>query len=198
MKKTKTETTNRPFDIHLPSRGDDTPERVETIQVEVYLDADGDEILTPESIARIDEVHARHRGLLTGSDIREMRERLGMTQKELAHYLGCGAKTLSRWENGSGYPSELANRILRLLDEGFVSPASLESVMGPRGANPAYVPTMPAAHWKVEKPPVRQVGEMRISKKRLFRAPLDDYCFEIGDGSVLYWLADDELSKHFS
>lgn len=39
-------------------------------------------------------------GLLTGADIREQREKLGLTQKELAKRAGVGIASIKRWENG--------------------------------------------------------------------------------------------------
>lgn len=41
---------------------------------------------------------------ITGSIIREMREKRGMTQAELAEKLFISDKTVSKWENGKGYP----------------------------------------------------------------------------------------------
>lgn len=173
MNSMEKQTQTRSFDIFLAPHEGAEPELVETIQVEVYQDEDGDEVLTSESSKHIDRVHARHRGLMFGPDIRKMRERLGLSQKKLASLLGCGEKTLSRWENGDGHPSLLVNRMLRLLDEGFVSPASLEAVTGPRRTNAAYTPTMPSSI--TAKAPIRKVGGMVISKTTLFRRPLEDF-----------------------
>jgi hypothetical protein len=39
---------------------------------------------------------------------------------------------LSHWENGHGHPTGLSNTILRLLDEGFISPKHLSAVAQPR------------------------------------------------------------------
>jgi transcriptional regulator with XRE-family HTH domain len=61
-----------------------------------------------------------------------MRERLKLSQKQLTALLQCGEKMLSHWENGHGHPTGLSNTILRLLDEGFIAPASLEAVQGSR------------------------------------------------------------------
>jgi len=41
---------------------------------------------------------------VTGSMIRELRERQGMTQTKLADMLGVSDKTVSKWETGRGYP----------------------------------------------------------------------------------------------
>ena len=41
---------------------------------------------------------------VTGTMIRELREKKGMTQAELADRLFVSDKTVSKWENGKGYP----------------------------------------------------------------------------------------------
>jgi len=120
------------FPIYLPSTEGASARLVDEIEVEVYIDEDGDEVLTSESSILIEETRARHQGLMTGPAIKEMRKRLDLTQDALSELLSCGKKSLSRWENGKGYPSGMVNKILRLLDEGFLSPASLEAVNGPR------------------------------------------------------------------
>ncbi len=40
--------------------------------------------------------------------IRQLRDRLGMTQEEFAHSLGITVGTVNRWENGRFRPSKLA------------------------------------------------------------------------------------------
>ncbi|CAN5272591.1 hypothetical protein BH23VER1_BH23VER1_29940 [soil metagenome] len=123
-------TTTRPFDIRI--LGDDGRLlTVETIQVEVYQNF-GEEILTPESTMNIERVRARHMGIMHGDAIRAMRQRLGLSQKQLTDLIGCGDKSLSRWENGHAYPTGPINTLLRLLDEGFLAPASLTAVRGAR------------------------------------------------------------------
>ena len=122
----------RPFEIVIRDTPDSEPRVVETIQVEVIADGE-DDYLTPESSALIERVRARHMGLMMGEDIKTMRARLGITQKELTDLLQCGEKSLSRWENGRGQPTGLVNTMLRLLDEGYIAPSSLRAVQGPRG-----------------------------------------------------------------
>jgi DNA-binding transcriptional regulator YiaG len=125
----KTYTTT--FHVHLPATKDHAERFVETIEIEAYQNF-GEEVLTPESIEKIERVKARHLGLMTGTDIKAMRERLKLSQKQLTALLQCGEKMLSHWENGHGHPTGLSNTILRLLDEGFIAPASLEAVQGAR------------------------------------------------------------------
>jgi DNA-binding transcriptional regulator YiaG len=120
-----------PFEIYLPATADTPPKWVETIEVEVYENF-GEEFLTAESSELIERTRARHMGFLHGKDIRDLRKRLGLTQDQLSELLDCGEKSLSRWESGRGLPSGIVNKLLRLLDEGFLSPASLAAVSGPR------------------------------------------------------------------
>jgi DNA-binding transcriptional regulator YiaG len=125
----KTYTTT--FDVHLPATKDQPERFVETIEVQAFRSF-GEEVLTPESIEKIERVKARHLGLMTGADIKAMRERLKLSQKQLTALLQCGEKMLSHWENSHGHPIGLSNTILRLLDEGFISPKQLSAVAQPR------------------------------------------------------------------
>lgn len=120
-----------PFDIYLPATADKGAVFVETIEVEVYENF-GEDFLTAESSELIERTRARHMGFLHGKDIRDLRKRLGLTQNELSALLDCGEKSLSRWESGRGIPSGIVNKLLRLLDEDFLTPASLAAVSGPR------------------------------------------------------------------
>jgi len=153
----KTYTTS--FDVHLPATKDKPARFVETIEVEVFRSF-GEEILTPESSEKIERIKARHLGLMTGADIKAMRERLNLSQKKLTSLLQCGEKTLSHWENGHGNPAGLSNTMLRLLDEGFLAPASLEAVQGPRNslASERYLFTRKpdAIHYDFSKSRVRR------------------------------------------
>ena len=108
---------------------------METIEIEVYTDGSGNETVTPESSILIDKTQARYMGLLVGLDIRVLRERLGYSQDQLSELLGCGKKSLSRWENGREYPSQLVNTLLRLLEDQKITPLDLRSVRQPRLTN---------------------------------------------------------------
>lgn len=127
----KQKTRKTTFDVYLPATADSAPVFAETIEVEVYKNY-GEDFLTPESSELIERTQARHLGFLHGKDIRDLRKRLGLTQDQLSDLLDCGKKSLSRWESGRGLPSGIVNKLLRLLDEGYVTPESLTAVMGPR------------------------------------------------------------------
>ncbi|MCX6864772.1 MAG: helix-turn-helix domain-containing protein [Verrucomicrobia bacterium] len=121
-----------PFDIYIPATEIRAAVKVETIEIEVYTDDFGSEMVTPESSILIDKTQARYMGLLAAADIRALRERIGISQDQLSDLLGCGKKSLSRWENGREYPSQLVNTLLRLLEANKVTPDDLRSVRQPR------------------------------------------------------------------
>jgi HTH-type transcriptional regulator/antitoxin MqsA len=53
--------------------------------------------------------------LLSGKEIRSIREKLGLTQAQLAAMLRLGANTLSRWEAGRNVQTAAMDLLLRLL-----------------------------------------------------------------------------------
>jgi putative zinc finger/helix-turn-helix YgiT family protein len=56
-----------------------------------------------------------HSGFLAPNEIREIRERYGLTQRQLEQIMGTGIKTAVRWENGTVCQSRAADLLLRLL-----------------------------------------------------------------------------------
>lgn len=65
----------------------------------------------------------REAKLLAPEEIRQGRERLGLTQKQFANLLGVGESTISRWETGAQIQQRALDRFLRLC---LASPAAVE------------------------------------------------------------------------
>jgi DNA-binding transcriptional regulator YiaG len=126
-----------PFDIYIPATEHRAAVKVDTIRIEVYTDEFGSEMVTPESTQLIEKTQARYMGLLAAEDIRALRERHGLSQDQLSDLLGCGKKSLSRWENGREYPSQLVNTLLRLLADDVITPDDLRTVRQPLPPSPA-------------------------------------------------------------
>jgi HTH-type transcriptional regulator / antitoxin MqsA len=55
-------------------------------------------------------------GYLTDEDIRRIRKKLGLTQKEMEVKLGVGSKTFARYENLSVRQSRAMDNLLRILE----------------------------------------------------------------------------------
>lgn len=121
-----------PFDIYIPATAHREAVKVDTITIDIIADEFGNEMVTPASTELIEKSQARYMGLLVAEDIIALRESLNVTQNQLAEALGCGKKSLSRWENGREYPSQLVNSLLRLLEEGKISVEDLRAVRQPR------------------------------------------------------------------
>ena len=56
-------------------------------------------------------------GYLSDEDIKRIRKKLGLTQKEMAEKLGVGLKNFARYENLSVRQSKAMDNLLRILDE---------------------------------------------------------------------------------
>lgn len=55
---------------------------------------------------------------MNSNDIKEIREKLGLTQEALAHVLGVSFQTINRWEKGLFNPSNLAlEKIKKLMNK---------------------------------------------------------------------------------
>ena len=61
--------------------------------------------------------------LLMPEEIRQGREKIGLTQKEFANLLGVGEATISRWETGAQIQQRAMDRFLRVC---LASPAAVE------------------------------------------------------------------------
>lgn len=106
----------------------------ETIMVEVDAlrdPRDGEIYLGGAALEELDRVKARHMGILLPSEIRELRNRLGMTQKEMGDLLGVAEKSYSRWETGRERLSHSLNTLVVALWEGRLSVADLQSLRQP-------------------------------------------------------------------
>jgi putative zinc finger/helix-turn-helix YgiT family protein len=69
------------------------------------------------------EIYQQKYRLLFADDIRSIRERLGLTQAELARLLRVGANTISRWEAARNVQTASMDMLLRMIRD---LPGSLE------------------------------------------------------------------------
>ncbi|MBE7497134.1 MAG: helix-turn-helix domain-containing protein [Verrucomicrobiaceae bacterium] len=107
--------------VHIPTlAGDGIAETIE-VQVSAWKDADGEIYLSGEAEAEIEAVKARHMGLMTPVQLKELRQALDLTQKQIAHLLQLGEKTWTRWESGRERPSRSMNILLNALMDGHVN-----------------------------------------------------------------------------
>lgn len=60
---------------------------------------------------RIDPVRA-----FTGSEVKQIRQSVSMTQELFAGYLGVSRKTVEAWEAGQNHPNGAASRLLTIIE----------------------------------------------------------------------------------
>lgn len=106
----------------------------ETIEVEVTAyqnPADGEIYLDGDALEVLDNVKARHMGLILPDGIKELRERLDLTQKEISGLLQIGEKTWTRWETGRERPSRSMNLLLQAVYDGKIDTNYLQIMRDP-------------------------------------------------------------------
>ena len=60
-------------------------------------------------------------GVYTSAQVKNIREKIGLTQKLFAKYIGVSTKTVEAWEAGRNKTSGPSNRLLWLLDMGKIT-----------------------------------------------------------------------------
>ena len=74
-----------------------------------------------------DEAYRAAAGLLTADQIRQAREKLGMSQRVFADYLGVGEASLKRWEIGS-LPDKSSNELIRIKSDPTYAQRNLDQL----------------------------------------------------------------------
>jgi transcriptional regulator with XRE-family HTH domain len=121
MKSLKERATREIVEVNISIPTPDGSDVAEIIKIKVPALRDpqsGEIFLTGDALKLIDKTKARYMGLLLPTEIRELRERLGMTQQKMSRLLRIGDKTYTRWENGRERPSQSMNLLLTALWDG--------------------------------------------------------------------------------
>lgn len=77
----------------------------------------GEEILPDELTKAIESEQYRRLGLLTPAEIRQVRQKTGLSAVDLANLLGVGEKSYTRWENGRSMQNRSNDTLIRFLDK---------------------------------------------------------------------------------
>src|SRR5436190_21980164 len=106
----------------------------ERVRVEVPMKWDpelNEWLLTEDAHQIIDDTKARHMGLISAVDLKEMRIRLRLTQRQIGALLQVGEKSYTRWETGRARPSRSLNVLLCAVRDGRLSVPYLQSLQQP-------------------------------------------------------------------
>ncbi|WP_080797306.1 type II toxin-antitoxin system MqsA family antitoxin [Arabiibacter massiliensis] len=89
--------------------------------------------LAGEIHRRAVDQYKRDNGLLSGDEVRELRQGLGLSQAKFEKLIGAGPKTVVRWENGSVFQNRTADTLMRVVrDFPEVAAYLMERVDEPR------------------------------------------------------------------
>jgi DNA-binding transcriptional regulator YiaG len=118
--------------VHIPTT--DGHGIAETLWVDVpaWKDPQTEQIfLDGEAAEKLENVKARHLGLLTPAQMRDLRNALDLTQKDIAGLLQLGEKSWTRWESGRERPSRSMNVLLCALYDGRIDVNYLQTLADP-------------------------------------------------------------------
>ncbi|CDK99640.1 putative DNA-binding transcriptional regulator [Magnetospirillum gryphiswaldense MSR-1 v2] len=100
-----------------------------TVQQPGWYCACGEGVLTPEDSAVTQAEYVAFRdqvdGILPPAEVRRIRKRLGLQQKQAGVVLGGGASAFGKYERKDGKPSLAMSNLLRLLDK---DPSRLQEI----------------------------------------------------------------------
>jgi DNA-binding transcriptional regulator YiaG len=108
------------YDVPIPSSDGTSITGYKTIEVPAWQDSDGEIYLDDEANEKIDRTKARLMGILSPAEIKNLRKRLGLTQKEISELLKIGEKSWTRWETGREHISHAMNLLLTALNDGKI------------------------------------------------------------------------------
>jgi len=76
-------------------------------------DACGEKLFDDTAMRQISDARYGALGLLTPSELKEIRKKIGYTQEQMAAFLGIGNKTYCRWENGTSIQTKSMDTLIR-------------------------------------------------------------------------------------
>lgn len=108
------------YDVLIPSADGLSVVGHKTIEVPAWKAPDGEIYLDDEANDKIDQTKARLMGILSPAEIKNLRIRLHLTQKEISELLQIGEKSWTRWETGREHLSGAINVLLCALNDGKI------------------------------------------------------------------------------
>jgi DNA-binding transcriptional regulator YiaG len=134
--------------VHVPTLDGTGVAETVLVKVPAWRDPKNGEIyLDTEATTILDRVKARHMGLLTPEQIKALRQRLGLTQKQVSELLQIGEKTWTRWETGRERPFRSINVLLCALNDGKIDLTYLFSLANRRNEWAHRVADLPVTAW---------------------------------------------------
>ena len=159
-KNTPGQIESRPYAVVIPTSDGSAVAYEVTVEVPMeWSAAANDWLITAEAEAIIETTKARHMGLMSPTQMADLRQRLQLTQAEIGELLCIGEKTWTRWESGRQRPSQSLNLLIRALEVGLLSTYDLQWLRNPDiDWSPVLKSRMrqirlPIAGWRKQPPP---------------------------------------------
>ncbi len=150
------EKVTKAIEVPIPTMEGDTVAETIQVEVEVWKNLNtGEVFLNGHARAKLEAAKARHMGLLTAEKIKELRQYLQLTQRELADLLQIGEKSWTRWETGRERPSRSLNVLLNALYDGRIDLHYLRQLRSPQSGHETVVRTQTFSSRQARTPIVR-------------------------------------------
>jgi len=144
------------IEVSIPSMEGDTVAEIIQVEVEVWRNRNtGEVFLDGHARAKLEATKARYLGLLTAEQIKELRQYLQLTQRELADLLQIGEKSWTRWETGRERPSRSINVLLNALYDGRSDIHYLRQLRQPELGHKSWVRAQAYSNRQAQIPAVR-------------------------------------------
>lgn len=104
------------FEMPVPENVPGGPISIENASWEA-CESCQEEIIPDQLSKTIEKVRYKRLGLLSPAEIKQIRQRTGLSAIEMAQILGAGDKSYTRWENGRSMQSKATDTLLRLVDQ---------------------------------------------------------------------------------
>jgi putative zinc finger/helix-turn-helix YgiT family protein len=108
------------FTTELKDNNEKKELKIENISWE-ECDSCGEKIFDYQGVQQINEARYKILGLLTPSELKAIRKKLGLTQEQMANLLNSGNKTYCRWENGTSIQTKSMDNLIRYTVEKEIS-----------------------------------------------------------------------------
>lgn len=128
-------------------------------------------ILSKELLDKLDGIRYERLGLLTPVDIRNIRERAGLSQIEISQLLGVGEKTYTRWESGRSLQNKSSDNLIRVFEQNAELFTRLEAQRNPDRQNQIakYIKSLERLKEKNESAIAAHGGELDPSTQNVLR-----------------------------
>lgn len=118
-------------EVIVPAHGTEGYKIATKITVPAWKDSKGEIFLSDEAIRKLDEAKARYMGLVCPEQLKQLRKRHNLNQKQISQLLQIGSRTWTRWERGNELPSRSMNILLKALYDNTISIRYLEYQQNP-------------------------------------------------------------------